>query len=100
MIEAIVGYPDAVYRAINELMVAYHSDDHLLIRDKIEQIDHATQRLAEIIMNNAVGKALEGGSFSERLVMWQAALHMVVLKPVTGFGLTGSCFGTVQLNAW
>ena len=46
--------------AINELMVAYHSDDHLLIRDKIEQIDHATQRLAEIIMNNAVGKALEG----------------------------------------
>ena len=46
--------------AINELMVAYHSDDHHLIRDKIEQIDHATQKLAELIMNNAVGKALEG----------------------------------------
>ncbi|MFM2126024.1 MAG: Fe-S protein assembly chaperone HscA, partial [Acidobacteriota bacterium] len=51
---------NAIDLAINELMVAYHSDDHLLIRDKIEQIDHATQRLAEIIMNNAVGKALEG----------------------------------------
>jgi molecular chaperone DnaK (HSP70) len=51
---------DAIDRAINELMVVYHGDDHLLIRAKIEQIDLATQKLAEIIMNVAVGKALEG----------------------------------------
>ncbi len=51
---------DAIDRAINELMVVYHGDDHLLIRAKIEQIDEVTQKLAEIIMNVAVGKALEG----------------------------------------
>jgi molecular chaperone DnaK (HSP70) len=51
---------DAVDRAVNELLLAYHSDDHGLIRAKIDQIDAATQKLAEIIMNNAVGKALKG----------------------------------------
>jgi Fe-S protein assembly chaperone HscA len=49
-----------IERAINELLVVYHGDDHLLIRAKIEQIDFATQKLAEAIMNAAVGKALEG----------------------------------------
>jgi Fe-S protein assembly chaperone HscA len=49
-----------IERAINELLVVYHGDDHLLIRAKIEQIDHATQKLAEVIMNTAVGRALEG----------------------------------------
>lgn len=49
-----------IERAINELLTVYHGDDHLLIRSKIEQIDHATQKLAEVIMNTAVGKALEG----------------------------------------
>ncbi|MEO8096842.1 MAG: Fe-S protein assembly chaperone HscA [Acidobacteriota bacterium] len=47
-------------RAINEIMVVYHGDDHLLIRAKIEQLDFATQKLAEAIMNGAIGKALEG----------------------------------------
>ena len=49
-----------VDRAINELLVVYHSDDHLLIRNKIDQVDAATQKLAELIINNAVGKALKG----------------------------------------
>jgi molecular chaperone DnaK (HSP70) len=52
-------------RAINELLVVYHSDDHLLIRDKIDQLDAATQKLAEIIMNDAVGKALKGARVDE-----------------------------------
>jgi Fe-S protein assembly chaperone HscA len=47
-------------KSINELLLAYHSDDHLLIRDKIDGVDRATQSLAEAIMNSAVGKALEG----------------------------------------
>jgi molecular chaperone DnaK len=49
-----------VDRAVNELLVVYHSDDHDLIRAKIDQVDVATQKLAEIIMNDAVGKALKG----------------------------------------
>jgi molecular chaperone DnaK len=50
----------AIDRAIAELQLAYHSDDHLQIRAKIEELDHATQKLAEAIMNAAVSKALEG----------------------------------------
>jgi Fe-S protein assembly chaperone HscA len=55
----------AVDKSINELLVVYHGDDHSLIRDKIDQVDAATQKLAEIIMNNAVGKALKGTKIDE-----------------------------------
>ena len=51
---------DAIDRSINELLAVYHSDDHLLIRAKIDGVDQATQGLAEAIMNAAVGKALKG----------------------------------------
>jgi len=50
----------AIERAINELKLAYHSDDHLLIRNQIEKLNQATMTLAEAIMNAAVGKALKG----------------------------------------
>ncbi len=50
----------AIDRAINEILVVYHSDDHLLIRAKIEQLDEATRALAENIMNTAVRGALKG----------------------------------------
>jgi Fe-S protein assembly chaperone HscA len=50
----------AIDRSLNELLAVYHGDDHLLIRAKIEQVDFATQSLAEAIMNTAIGKALEG----------------------------------------
>ena len=49
-----------VDRAVNELLVVYHSDDHGLIRDKIGQLDQATMKLAETIMNTAVRGALKG----------------------------------------
>jgi len=49
-----------IERSINELRLAYHSDDHLLIRDQIEKLNQATMALAEAIMNEAVGKALKG----------------------------------------
>ncbi len=46
--------------AMNELiMVSYHSD-HLLIHDKMEQLDQVTRGLAEKMMNTAVGVALKG----------------------------------------
>ncbi len=46
--------------AINQLMIAYHGDDHLLIRAKIEELNNATMKLAETMMNAAVSKALKG----------------------------------------
>jgi len=50
----------AIDRAMNELLVVYHSDDHMLIRDKIDGIDQATQSLAEAIINSVAEKALKG----------------------------------------
>ncbi len=50
----------SIDRAKNELLLAYHSDDHPLIRQKIEQLDHVTHGLAENMMNTAVNTALKG----------------------------------------
>jgi molecular chaperone DnaK (HSP70) len=50
----------AIDLAVNELLVVYHGDDHLLIRAKIDQLNEATQRLAETIMNTAVAGVLRG----------------------------------------
>ena len=50
----------AIDRAVNELLVVYHGDDHLLIRAKIEQLNQATQTLAENIMNYGGRRALQG----------------------------------------
>jgi molecular chaperone DnaK len=38
----------------------YHGDDHLLVRSKIDQLNEATQTLAENMMNTAVRGALKG----------------------------------------
>ncbi|HEY7335341.1 MAG TPA: Fe-S protein assembly chaperone HscA [Bryobacteraceae bacterium] len=51
----------AIDRAINELLVVYHGQDHELIRAKIDQLDVATQKLAEIIIGSTVGAALKEG---------------------------------------
>jgi Fe-S protein assembly chaperone HscA len=56
---------DAARRAMNELRVAYHSDDHLLIRTYIEKLDQATRRLAELMMDTAVKGALTGKKLDE-----------------------------------
>src|SRR5436190_23253720 len=64
--EAYAALPEedraAIDRSINELRLACHSEDHLLIRDQIEKLNQATMALAEAIMNEAVGKALKGTS--------------------------------------
>jgi molecular chaperone DnaK len=46
--------------AVNQLLLAYHSDDYLLIRAGIEDLNQATMRLAENMMNTAVRQALKG----------------------------------------
>ncbi len=50
----------AIDRAIHEVLVVYHGDDHVLIRAKLEQLDDATRPLAENIMNTAVRGVLKG----------------------------------------
>src|SRR5205085_5752865 len=46
--------------ALNQLLLAYHSEDHLLIRSKIDQLNNVTTNLAEMMVNTAVRGALKG----------------------------------------
>ncbi len=50
----------AVDRANNQLLMAYHSDDHHVIRAQVENLNQATIKLAETMMNTAVRAALKG----------------------------------------
>jgi molecular chaperone DnaK (HSP70) len=50
----------AIDLAIHELLLVQNSDDHNLIRDKIEGVDKATQNLAEAIINSVAERALKG----------------------------------------
>jgi Fe-S protein assembly chaperone HscA len=50
----------AIDGAVNQLLLVYHSDDHNLIMGKIEELNQATMRLAETMMNTAVSSALKG----------------------------------------
>jgi Fe-S protein assembly chaperone HscA len=50
----------AIDKAINELLLVYHADDHNLIKQKIEQLNQVTLKLAENMMNTAVRGALKG----------------------------------------
>ena len=46
--------------AINQLLLVYHSGDHLLIRRHIDYLNQSTMKLAENMMNTAVQGALKG----------------------------------------
>ena len=46
--------------ALNQLLLAYHAEDHLLIRSKIDQLNNVTTSLAEMMVNTAVRGALKG----------------------------------------
>lgn len=50
----------AIATAVGQLQLVYHSDDHLLIREKVEALNQATMTLAEAQMNTAVRSALKG----------------------------------------
>jgi Fe-S protein assembly chaperone HscA len=46
--------------AIRQLQTVYHGADHHAIHDKIDALNEATHKLAENMMNTAVGGALKG----------------------------------------
>ncbi|HTS47274.1 MAG TPA: Fe-S protein assembly chaperone HscA [Bryobacteraceae bacterium] len=50
----------AIDKAVNELLLVYHSENLDLIKLKIEQVNQATLKLAETMMNTAVRGALKG----------------------------------------
>jgi Fe-S protein assembly chaperone HscA/FeS assembly protein IscX len=60
----------AIDVAINELLVVQNSDDHNLIRDKIDGVDKATQNLAEAIINSVAERALKGSKISMKKLTW------------------------------
>ncbi|HYO82423.1 MAG TPA: Fe-S protein assembly chaperone HscA [Bryobacteraceae bacterium] len=49
-----------VDRSVNELLMAYHAEDPHVILQAIEQLNGATNKLAETMMNSAVSSALKG----------------------------------------
>ncbi len=50
----------AVQDAVNHLLLSYHGDDYLLIRAKLDNLNQATMKLAETMMNTAFRSALRG----------------------------------------
>ncbi len=50
----------AIDRDVEELLTVYNQNDHLLIREKIDQLNASTHSLAENMMNTAVRGALKG----------------------------------------
>ena len=50
----------AIDSGVKELLAVYSNDDHLLIREKIDQLNDVTHQLAENMMNTAVRGALKG----------------------------------------
>jgi molecular chaperone DnaK len=51
--------------AVAELKEAAAGKDYKLIRKRIDELNHATERLAELLMNSAVSSALEGRKLAE-----------------------------------
>jgi Fe-S protein assembly chaperone HscA len=49
-----------IQQAHNDLLLAYHGDDHRLIHAQMEKLDKASMKLAENMMNTAVRGALKG----------------------------------------
>jgi Fe-S protein assembly chaperone HscA len=51
---------EAIDHDVQQLLTVYNENDHLLIREKIDQLNESTHTLAENIMNTAVRGALKG----------------------------------------
>lgn len=56
---------DQIREAERELREAYQGTSQQAVRDKIEKLDQATQKLAESIMNQTLGDALRNKSLTE-----------------------------------
>jgi molecular chaperone DnaK len=65
--QELLGAPEqaAIQQAIDALEEAMRGDDHLLIRDKIKELDTASHHLAELIMDKAVSSALKNRDVAE-----------------------------------
>ena len=55
----------AIEAAVSSLKEAAAGTDYKLIRKRIDELNHATERLAESLMNSAVSTALEGRNLAE-----------------------------------
>jgi Fe-S protein assembly chaperone HscA len=55
----------SVESAVLALQEAVQGSDYKLIRKKIDELNHATEHLAELLMNSAVQSALEGKKLAE-----------------------------------
>ncbi len=51
---------DEILEAIRDLETVYHADDHHAIQEKMDLLNEVTHKLAENMMNTAVGSALKG----------------------------------------
>ena len=58
--DTLVKLLAAIDKSINELLLVYNTDDYHLIAAKIEEVNQATMKLAENMMNTAVRGALKG----------------------------------------
>ncbi len=52
-------------KSVAALKESVAGDDYKLIRKRIDELNHATERLAELVMNGAVSTALEGRKLAE-----------------------------------
>jgi molecular chaperone DnaK len=50
---------------VNQLLMFYHADDHLVIRAAIQEVNRATLKLAEKMMNRAVRATLKGSKIDD-----------------------------------
>jgi Fe-S protein assembly chaperone HscA len=55
----------AIDKSVAALKESVAGDDYKLIRKRIDELNHATERLAELVMNGAVSTALEGRKLAE-----------------------------------
>ena len=55
----------AIDKAIAALKESAAGTDHKLIRKRIDELNHATEHLAELLMNSAVSTALQGKNLAE-----------------------------------
>jgi len=64
-VELAVGERASVQQGVAALQEAVEGSDYKLIRKKIDELNHATEHLAEILMNTAVQTALQGKKVAE-----------------------------------
>ena len=55
----------AIDQSVTALKESLPGDDYKLIRKRIDELNHATTHLAELVMNSAVSTALEGRKLAE-----------------------------------